>query len=201
MSDIETELIVIRHGQSEYNAKLTDNLNSNLTEKGIEQAIATGKYLKQNIPNIHEFYGITSPYLRCLQTSDYINREIGNSFTVESAVREAMMEYEECRVEKKHFPHFSWKNWTESHEIYRTETESELVSRIWNLLKSLSHPKLILVSHASPVAVIHDLACGLSHEECVENVTILENERKYVRNCSIAHVRNGQTISYDKVVY
>jgi broad specificity phosphatase PhoE len=204
MFDTEIELIIIRHGQSEHNAKITDDLNSKLTEKGIQQAITTGKYLKENIPNINEYFGITSPYLRCLQTSDYINREIGNRFTVETGPREAMMDYDECLIEKKEidFPHFFWRNWGKNHLLFKKETESELVLRIENFLKQrFSHSKLIIVTHASPVSVIHDLTCRVSHDQCIENVVKWESLRNYVANCSISHVKNGESVCYGKVVY
>lgn len=63
-------IIFVRHGESEHNAKVTDKEDSKLTEKGIKQAEAVGKKLrKYNISTIY-----TSNLLRAKETGEIISK-------------------------------------------------------------------------------------------------------------------------------
>lgn len=70
------ELIIIRHGRSQHNMGESDDLDCGLTDFGLHQARNVGKFLQ------HEFFSgkfqiahwsiVTSPFLRCLQTTQEI---------------------------------------------------------------------------------------------------------------------------------
>lgn len=190
------KLILIRHGESEYNASLTKNLDSNLTIRGKEQAILTGRFLKENVPDIEDFTFLTSPYARCLQTSDCIKDQIEkNVVKVNAGPREIMVNYEQVKIKnrKKDYPHFDWNH---DHDLeFFQETDDEFVERMHIFYKELiesSLEKVIVVSHGSPVNTIFEIASGLDGKADTMN---------YVRNCSISYIKDGEKIWFDKVVY
>jgi len=186
------ELILIRHGESQYNAYLTDHLDSELTPKGIEQARITGKFLKEQFGDIHNFVGITSPYLRCLQTSRIIREETGLEFTVNPGPREIMMKYQAAEVknQQEKFPEFIWNH--NNDLFFSQESDTQFIARIKAFHDSLNHEKLVVISHGTPVNTIYEFALGLKANADTVN---------FVKNCSVSYVRNGEGIWFGKVVY
>jgi len=183
-----TERILVRHGQSEHNIGLTRNLDSNLTPFGIEQATKTGLYLRDNFSDIKEFVGITSPYHRCLQTSNIIHSLTGISFQVKPGPREIMMSYDECKVvnRKDKFNHFHWHHEEDFHFIQ--EDEGEFVFRMREYIHSEDHPKLLIVSHGSPIKAMFDALLGSE---------VLPNLHDYPDNCSVNYVRNKEPVCFN----
>lgn len=186
------ELILLRHGESQYNAYLTDNLDSELTPKGIEQARATGKFLKEQFGNINNFVGITSPYLRCLQTSQIIREETGLEFTVNPGPREIMMKYQSAEVKNQQdkFPEFTWEH--DDDLLFNQESDAQFIARMKVFHESLSHEKLVIVSHGTPVNTMYEFAIGLQGGADTVN---------FVKNCSVSYVRNGEGVWFGKVTY
>ena len=186
------ELILVRHGESQYNAFLTDHLDSELTPAGIEQARVTGKFLREQFGNIQTFFGITSPYRRCLQTSRIIREETGLEFTVSPGPREIMLKYESAEVKnhQEHFPEFIWQHSNDL--LFKMETVDQYISRMVQFHKSLSHEKALIVSHGTPVNTIFELTTGLEAKADTVN---------FVRNCAISYARNGEGIWFGKVAY
>lgn len=182
--------IFIRHGQSQYNAELTTNLDSNLTPFGVEQAVKTGVYLKDNFPDIAEYIGITSPYHRCLQTSDIIHGICGLSFQVKPGPREVMMSYDECKVvnRKEKFGHFRWHHDDDFH--FLNENEGEFVVRMRNFILSEDHAKLLVVSHGTPIRAMFDAVIG---EQSMPDLC------NYPDNCSVSHVKNKQSVYFNHI--
>lgn len=185
------ERIFIRHGESRYNAHLTKDLDSELTEKGKEQARSAGIFLRENIPNISEFVGITSPYWRCLQTAHIIGEETGLTFTVDAGPREIMVTYQECAVpcRRELFPHHSW---CYEHSHFCNETELEYLERVKKYVSGFSNEKLLVVSHGSPVGTMYDLSLGLEATLDIKN---------FVSNASISYVRGTEGVFFGKIPY
>ena len=76
------EILFVRHGESTANRAWMNNeeydrKNIVLTEKGIEQAKVTGKYIKKVYGKID--YIFHSPIYRCQQTSEIIAKNMGFS--------------------------------------------------------------------------------------------------------------------------
>lgn len=185
------ELLLIRHGESLYNVKLTDYLDSKLTKFGEQQAKEAGLFLKENFPDISSFSGITSPYRRCLQTSAIIQNETGISFTVHTGPREVMMKYEVVYVKnyKNMFPNFIWNH---DHNLsFRKETEQEFIERMELFHKEITTDKSIIISHGTPINTMYELALGKPSRANIDN---------YVRNCSISYVKDGQGIYLGKSI-
>jgi broad specificity phosphatase PhoE len=71
------KLIFVRHGESTQNIAENESYDSSnivLTDKGIKEAIKTGKYLKKIFGKFDKVY--SSPITRCVQTSNLITEEI-----------------------------------------------------------------------------------------------------------------------------
>jgi len=186
------ELILIRHGESQYNAYLTDHLDSELTPKGVEQARITGKFLKEQFGHISNFTGITSPYMRCLQTSSIIREETGLDFTVNPGPREIMMKYQSAEVKNRQelFPEFVWNH--DNDLFFSQESDMQFIARMKAFHDSLDQERLVIVSHGTPVNTIYEFALGLNAGADTVN---------FVKNCSLSYVRNGEGIWFGKAVY
>lgn len=186
------ELILIRHGESKYNAMLTDNLDSELTEKGIAQARATGKFLKDHFGHIQNFIGITSPYLRCLQTSRIIKEETGLDFFVDQRPREIMIHYDEVFIpvslRQEHFPEFVWSNIPGA---FYKETGEQFLARMKQYVSDFTHEKALVVSHGTPVGSLFELTLGRDHKPDTEF---------YVDNATVSYIRNGEGIWFGKTI-
>lgn len=184
--------LIVRHAQSGYNAGFTANLDSEITEEGIKQGNATSGFLYDQFPDIKEFYGITSPYHRCLQTSNIIHQKTGIKFLVSPGPREIMTEYEECEVENRAhlFPHFEWS--FEGNLKFKRETAEEFVERITKFVDTLDHKKLLIVTHGSPVTTLY---------ERFLNMPGTADTMNFVRNCAISYICGNESIWFGKIVY
>lgn len=100
------DLVFIRHGESEANvvqrAELAGEMHEKheeiafradwqqrLTEKGVEQAKATGKWIEENLGGIESFNGkYVSPFLRTRETAGYIG---GNDWIIDDRIIERFL--------------------------------------------------------------------------------------------------------------
>lgn len=195
------ELILIRHGESHYNAMLTDNLDSQLTDKGREQAKRTGKFLREHFGHIQDFVGLTSPYLRCLQTSEIIQQELGIEFLVTSGPREIMVSYDTTvKVPNRSvdFPHLEWASPIYSEPriddswIFNQETADEFLKRIALFMHSGLPEKTLVVSHGTPVCSMYDIKLGMKKPPDLHT---------YVGNASVTYIRDGEGIWFGKNIH
>jgi probable phosphoglycerate mutase len=67
------DLILIRHGQSQYNLDQTGGVDAPLTTRGREQARRAGIYCKSEF-NLHALYAST--YIRARDTAEIINAQV-----------------------------------------------------------------------------------------------------------------------------
>lgn len=185
------EYVMIRHGESEYNAHLTDNLDSPLTKFGEQQIRKTAHFLAENLSNLTSFVGITSPYLRCLQSARIIREVTGVEFEVDAGVREVMIQYDECSVpcRKDEFLEFQWPSdcgWT----FFREQPE-QFIQRIQEHARRVrTKNKALIVSHGTPVNTFF---------ECLSGTKPTADVVDYVKNASISYIRGGQRIWFGKL--
>ena len=135
-----TELILIRHGESEGNVGRSTDPNCPLTDLGLEQAATAGGQIARY--DLAGFIGVTSPYRRALQTAEAIARGTGIAFTVDEAVREWG---EPVTVGEREYPR---------------EQLAEVTDRLNGFLRRHQGRKVLVVSHAAPIAVLTHLAWG-----------------------------------------
>lgn len=191
------ELILIRHGESEYNVKLTANLDSNLTSRGREQAKNAGKFLKSNFGNLSEFTALTSPYLRCLQTSKIIAEETGLNFSVVHEPREGMITYIDVTIPARNemFPEFSWNlpcksnHWKDNSWIFFQESNEEFLKRVKEFVGFFENKKTIVVSHGTPINSMYELSLGILRDPDIET---------YVDNATISYIKGNESIWFGK---
>lgn len=135
-----TELLLIRHGESEGNVGTSRQPDCALTERGVGQAGAVAPRLASL--DLRGFIALTSPYRRARQTADVIAAAMGLRFEVEPMVRE----------------------WgpaaTVGGEQFPAESPDELVVRLIEFLRRRQGQRLLIVSHAAPIAVLTQLAWG-----------------------------------------
>lgn len=189
-------LILIRHGQSQYNTKESSSLDSELTDKGRQQIKRTALFLKENFGNLSDFIGITSPYHRCLQSSRIIfNMTDLSDFMVVTGPREIMTIYpHEVHVPQRSstFNEFDWSRII--HDMYfNNETNQMYENRLKSFYDKFQHCKnLIVVTHGTPVVTLSLLGQNLTEE--------IPNTKFYPDNGSIAYIHNGSLEYYNKVI-
>lgn len=210
------ELILIRHAQSMFNAGQTEHLDSQITEKGIEQAHTTGKHLKENY-DFSKFKGFVSPFLRTLQTAKIINEYLKIDFEVCGGPREMLLHDHELGKKgvsvgnrSKEFG-FYWPNeiWDRKDGVfYKPETFQSFMDRIKLFMGKLlvEEEKFLIISHASPVQAMYEFCLDEAlHEvddfETHEVAPKILNNWDSIHNCSLTHVIDGEVKNYAKVFY
>lgn len=68
------KLVIIRHAKSEVNVAFSDDFDRDLNERGLEDALFTGRYLKEK--NFSPDLIISSPALRAIKTANIIAEEV-----------------------------------------------------------------------------------------------------------------------------
>ena len=168
------EIILIRHGQSEANAGITDHQDSELTELGQRQAIATAAFLKKKLGSGRGWIGIVSPFLRALQTAAPIADALDLSFTANWDVREigehdggyhaenpAVIPDLRSDFHPRIDTHQKGdgKSWD-----HPRETAAEFATRITAFINKTKHQhkNVIVVSHGSPILMMGEVLRGRS---------------------------------------
>ncbi len=180
--------ILVRHGQSLFNAGETMEYDSDVTERGHhqiqEEALHAKEYMGMK-DRFHTFKGFVSPYLRTLRTAVPIHDRWGVPFLVDLRVGEfpetvKTLRYQRLPYRYKEFLNFNW----DDYPINGFEPEFRNDEIYWNDLKQFVKEipeDSIVVSH---MTTIQDLA-GL--------LTGVEGTRKMpVPNCSVTYVEDGE---------
>jgi probable phosphoglycerate mutase len=134
------ELILVRHGESEYNVGLSRHLDSRLTERGREQSRKVAAELAEL--DLGDFAGIVSPYRRARDTAAIIAEATGVDFEVDELVREWG---EAVVIEGRRYEH---------------EPIEQVVQRLRRFVEGRRGQRLLVVSHGTPVAILTQLARG-----------------------------------------
>ena len=135
-----TELLLISHGQSEGNVGASTDPDCGLTDAGLEQARSVAR--KMGALDLRGFTALTSPYRRALQTAREIAVATGLTFAEDEAVRE----------------------WgpaaTVGGRTFDAEPVEQTVHRLEAFLRARRGQRLVVVSHAAPIALLTQLAWG-----------------------------------------
>lgn len=135
-----TELLMIRHGQSEANVGLACEPDCALTEAGVAQARDAARRLASL--GLTGFTGVVSPYRRAVQTAREISAATGLRFAEDEAVRE-------------------WgATATVGTRTFENEPVEDVVRRLEAFLRGRRGQRLVVVSHAAPIALLTQLAWG-----------------------------------------
>jgi len=181
------ELYVIRHGQTNINAKnamVGRNNQYGLTEKGEEQA----KGAREKVEKIDYDFVICSPLLRTKITCEIVNAR-DKEVTYDDRIMER--DCGEIEGEPKasfDYPHY-W-NYNYDFEIKGMETIKRFVSNVWGFLDEIKgkYPdkKILIVTHNGVCRAIGAYFNGIpadgnlnvyAHENCeIKTYKVLEKE-------------------------
>jgi broad specificity phosphatase PhoE len=188
--------IYIRHGESRYNKKETTDLDSELTDEGVLQIRRVARWLKDNVPKLlySGYFGVTTPYLRALQSARIIREITGLPFHVHSGPREVMTCYDSVEIKNRswEFKDLDWSLCLTEPWKFRRETDDDFCKRVRQYHEDCSRIKrMVTVSHGTPIVALHELDQGIKNPP---------NVVQYPRNGSVTRVVGGKLVCYDLVV-
>ena len=171
-------LFYVRHGETNMNVAglLSGRTETQLTEKGIEQAKATGKELKEKLPHIDLI--ICSPYERTYETAKLVAAEIG--YPIENIQKNDMFIERTFGVLEGTLG----KDFLDKHEyrdfddVEGSETIEELQKRAekaFKWLQTLEQDNILVVGHGAFARAIKRVVKGLPHTHEYEVDTSIGN--------------------------
>jgi len=168
----ETEIILIRHGETEWNSqqRMQGHSNSDLSSVGQAQIQALGQWMK-NMPFDHIY---SSDSLRAKQTAEAITQFSGNELKIDLRLREKNLGVfegltsEEAR--ERHPEVFGlFKTAGSKYVIDEGESTQQLQDRALEIVDEIriKHPeeRVLLVTHGGFIRVVMKHSLGLSLEK------------------------------------
>lgn len=155
------ELILIRHGESHFNTKDTQNLDSPLTTRGRQQCFTCGAFLRRKFGIMTDWEGLVSPFFRTLQTAEILDRYIECGFKIEWKAREfahissgykGVVLNLPCHKDK--FPDYFPEDMPNDYIFTQEEeTNKDLVDRVSEFVAELQNEngKYVIVSHGQMI--------------------------------------------------
>jgi probable phosphoglycerate mutase len=167
----ETEIILIRHGETEWNSqqRMQGHSNSDLSSVGQAQIQALGQWMK-NVPFDHIY---SSDSLRAKQTAEAITQFSGHKLKIDLRLREKNLGVfegltsEEAR--ERHPEVFRlFKTAGSKYVIDEGESTQQLQDRALEIVNEIriKHPeeRVLLVTHGGFIRVVMKHSLGLSLE-------------------------------------
>ncbi len=165
----ETEIILIRHGETEWNSqqRMQGHSNSDLSEVGRGQIQALGELMK-NVSFDHIY---SSDSLRARQTAEAITQYSGHTLQFDQRIREknlGVFEGLTSTEAKERHPEIYrlFKTAGANYVIYEGESTQQLLERALEFIEEirLRHPqeRVVMVTHGGVVRVLMKHALGLS---------------------------------------
>lgn len=146
----DKKIILIRHGHVEKNG-----LDPSLSEKGLKDVSRLSEYLNQF--DLSKFIGLTSPFLRCLQTAEIISKLTQIDFEVKNELLEPPPELPNFDLKNRYleFNNFEWSNHTDIH--INDESNVDFKNRVHQVLQKLPR-RCIIISHSGFIINMASLA-------------------------------------------
>ena len=165
----ETEIILIRHGETEWNSqkRMQGHSNSDLSEVGRGQIQALGELMK-NVSFDHIY---SSDSLRTSQTAEAITQYSGHTLQFDQRIREknlGVFEGLTSTEAKERHPEIYrlFKTAGPNYVIDEGESTQQLLERALEFIEEirLRHPqeRVVMVTHGGVVRVLMKHALGLS---------------------------------------
>ena len=177
-------IILVRHGDCQ-----NDHYDGELNENGIAQVQRTADFIANHI-NLENFHAFTSPYRRCLQTSQILSNTLDLNFKVDCNFREKINQQEQVHSQSiKYKQRFSWPptilSW-----VFGEEEPTDFMSRIDTVLDDLPS-KSIIVSHSDFILNLIQSSIGndlLTSKEW--HNTLPGGSLSFIENHKIVYVGN-----------
>ena len=165
----KTELILIRHGETEWNSQLRmqGHSNSNLSAVGQAQIRALGQWMK-NVPFDHIY---SSDSLRARQTAEAITQFSGHMLQFDQRLREKNLGiFEGLTTEEARERHPEvfrlFKTAGSQYVIDEGESTQQLLDRALEAIEVIRHrhhqKRVLLITHGGVVRVLMKHTLGLS---------------------------------------
>ncbi|MEC8980501.1 MAG: histidine phosphatase family protein [SAR324 cluster bacterium] len=165
----ETEIILIRHGETEWNSqkRMQGHSNSDLSEVGMGQIQALGELMK-NVSFDHIY---SSDSLRTRQTAEAITQYSGHTLQFDQRIREknlGVFEGLTSTEAKERHPEIYrlFKTAGANYVIDEGESTQQLLERALEFIEEirLRHPqeRVVMVTHGGVVRVLMKHVLGLS---------------------------------------
>jgi len=165
----ETEIILIRHGETEWNSqkRMQGHSNSDLSEVGRGQIQALGELMK----NVSFDYIYSSDSLRARQTAEAITQYSGHTLQFDQRIREknlGVFEGLTSTEAKELHPEIYrlFKTAGANYVIDEGESTQQLLERALEFIEEIRrrHPqeRVVMVTHGGVVRVLMKHALGLS---------------------------------------
>ena len=165
----ETEIILIRHGETEWNSqkRMQGHSNSDLSEVGRGQIQALGELMK-NVSFDHIY---SSDSLRARQTAEAITQYSGHTLQFDQRIREKNLGVFEgltsTEAKERHPEVYRlFKTAGANYVIDEGESTQQLLERAFEFIEEIrlrhSQERVVMVTHGGVVRVLMKHALGLS---------------------------------------
>lgn len=165
-------IYITRHGETEWNkeGKMQGWQNSNLTDKGVENAKKLGESLK----NIEFDYIYCSPLGRAIDTAKYIRGDKSTEIIIEDSLKEmgfGSWEGKERTVLEELYPvqRHNFFNKPHLYEPVDGESYQELIGRIGAVLEKIAGDttaeNILVVTHAAVIKAIYSIIKDIPLED------------------------------------
>lgn len=199
-------IYITRHGETEWNkaGRMQGWQNSNLTEKGIENAKKLGESLK----HIEFDYIYCSPLGRAVDTAKYIRGDRNTAITIKDSLKEMSFgawEGKEYTEIEELYPVQKYNFWNKPHlyEPVGGESYKELICRIdtvFNEIMSNTTAKnVLIITHAAAIKAIYSILKSIPLEDfwgspymydtCLTVLEIVKGKANCILEADISHLR------------
>lgn len=183
MNKTVTKILLIRHGETEWNReiRIQGNKNSPLTEKGIKQALDAGE--KLNKIEIDSVY--SSPLERAFKTAEIIVKDRNFKIIKRDNLREINFGPWEGRTKKEikisdPSEYYNFMNRPDHFSLNGAETcidvQKRIVSEINNILDKNTGKTILVVSHGISIITAALYFSGLSLSDLSSSFTLSNGE-------------------------
>lgn len=177
-------IFIFRHAESKHNIGESDDLDSELSERGQRQAERLLKYLDENY-RLDEYMGFVSPFQRCLETARYIPCK---EMIVEPAIHELSSVFPEEGIivpgRSRSYVDYTWPPNNQWH--FHREQPHEFLGRLRKFIQKLPEQSVV-VSHGLPCILLTRMLLGI-------NVNEVPEWNNDVANASLTHIENGKLV-------
>lgn len=199
------KIYITRHGETEWNQKrlMQGWMDSNLTEKGIENAKRLGESLKE----IHFDVIYSSPLGRALDTAKYINGESNTKIVLMESLKEMGFGIwegiEHSKIKELYFEQHT--NFWERPHLYKPQGDGESfegllirVKKAWDEILKAGGNNILVVTHAVVLKALYMIIKNLElkdlwdppfmRDTCLTIVEVMGNKMEIILEADTSHI-------------